>query len=87
MLVPMKVREQQAILQLFDAIRKNQQFDQEHLNKLRSLKTGLMQDLLTGKVRVSGLLNKQATNTPSPITSEHPNQASPPLGIQTNNTS
>ena len=33
------------------------------LSKLRSLKTGLMQDLLTGKVRVTDLLNqKTATN-------------------------
>ena len=31
----------------------------EHLKKLNSLKTGLMQDLLTGNVRVTALLNDQ----------------------------
>ena len=30
-----------------------------HLNKLRSLKAGLMQDLLTGKKRVTPLLSEK----------------------------
>ncbi|AFY75448.1 hypothetical protein Syn7502_03621 (plasmid) [Synechococcus sp. PCC 7502] len=33
---------------------------QQHLRKLQRLKTGLMQDLLTGKVRVTNLLNQKA---------------------------
>ncbi|MEG4350307.1 restriction endonuclease subunit S [Microcoleus sp. LAD1_D3] len=55
--------EQSAIANLLD---KNLQSCQEHLlirNKLYLIKTGLMQDLLTGKVRVTNLLNqKAATN-------------------------
>ncbi|MCZ8025257.1 MAG: restriction endonuclease subunit S [Microcystis sp. LE19-10.1B] len=49
-----------AVLNSHDEINKN---EKHKLKKLQRLKTGLMQDLLTGKVRVTDLLNqKTATN-------------------------
>jgi len=46
-----------AVLNSHDEINKN---EKHKLKKLQRLKTGLMQDLLTGKVRVTDLLNQKA---------------------------
>ena len=56
-------KEQVKIISILDNINDLFEKQKKSLNKLRSLKTGLMQDLLTGKVRVTNLLNqKTATN-------------------------
>lgn len=47
-----KPNEQMEILKRINAIKGKTEQDQLHLAKLQSLKTGLMQDLLSGKVRV-----------------------------------
>jgi type I restriction enzyme S subunit len=57
-------QEQIAIANLLD---ENLQSYQEHLlikNKLYLIKTGLMQDLLTGKVRVTNLLKEREPTSP-----------------------
>jgi hypothetical protein len=55
-------RSKQRIGDLYDSL----DFDQERMElthlKLRSLKTGLMQDLLTGKKRITKLLKQEVTN-------------------------
>jgi len=53
MLIPVpKVSEQLKIIEALDKIDDFIKSEYEELNKLRSLKTGLMQDLLSGRVRV-----------------------------------
>jgi type I restriction enzyme S subunit len=52
-----KTDEQNRIAQVVIALREDQKGRSARLSKLRSLKTALMQDLLTGKVRVTSLLN------------------------------
>jgi type I restriction enzyme S subunit len=57
------LKEQVKIISILDNINDLFEKQKKSLNKLRSLKTGLMQDLLTGKVRVTDLLNQNtATN-------------------------
>ncbi len=51
--------EQTRIIQTVGKLEKCLLTSSKRLNKLRSIKTALMQDLLTGKVRVTPLLNKQ----------------------------
>lgn len=61
-LVP-SIEEQNQIVLIINSYDRHICTEETHLNKLHSLKTGLMQDLLTGKVRVTDLLNqKTATN-------------------------
>jgi type I restriction enzyme S subunit len=58
-----KISEQKKIASLLNEYSILLQQEQNYLKKLKQLKTGLMQDLLTGKVRVTDLLNqKTATN-------------------------
>ncbi|MDB9543774.1 restriction endonuclease subunit S [Microcystis aeruginosa CS-1036] len=55
--------EQKKIIYLLDKSQYDIEITKEYLQKLKLQKTGLMQDLLTGKVRVTDLLNqKTATN-------------------------
>lgn len=54
--VPKESAEQDRILKVMNTLRQNQFSSIENLAKLRSLKTALMQDLLTGKKRVTALL-------------------------------
>jgi type I restriction enzyme S subunit len=54
---PRLKEEQTTIFRAVNLIRSNQLQSDQTLNKLRSLKTALMQDLLTGRVRVTPLLN------------------------------
>jgi len=51
--------EQDEIVARSTSIERSLECGQGELKKLRSLKTALMQDLLTGKVRVTPLLEKQ----------------------------
>jgi type I restriction enzyme S subunit len=51
-----RLKEQQRIAALLNAEAETQLSNLNHLSKLRSLKTGLMQDLLTGRKRVTDLL-------------------------------
>lgn len=51
-----KLDEQQTIAMRLDKIERSLESTEQKLKKLRSLKTALMQDLLTGKKRVSALL-------------------------------
>jgi type I restriction enzyme S subunit len=53
------LKEQVKIISILDNINDLFEKQKKSLNKLRSLKTGLMQDLLTGKVRVTDLLNQK----------------------------
>ena len=55
-----KPREQQAIISLCHGIEASRQNEEAQLSKLRSLKTALMQDLLTGKKHVTPLLEADA---------------------------
>lgn len=48
-----KVDEQREILKRVDALKKKNEQDKLNLTKLQSLKAGLMQDLLSGKVRIN----------------------------------
>jgi type I restriction enzyme S subunit len=57
--VPADVAEQDRILQVMDTIRQSQERDADNLRKLRLEKTALMQDLLTGKKRVTPLLEPE----------------------------
>lgn len=50
--------EQSRIVRAFDELQQAIDLNNKHAKKLRSLKTALMQDLLTGKVRVTPLLDK-----------------------------
>ena len=51
-------KEQERIGALYDSVDTVQETTESHLGKLCSLKTALMQDLLTGKVRVTPLLEQ-----------------------------
>jgi type I restriction enzyme, S subunit len=63
-LIPVpKSDEQNRICTLIDAKKQLIKETTDHLVILRLTKTGLMQDLLTGKVRVTDLLNHQPTLT------------------------
>jgi len=55
--VPKEPAEQDRILKVINTLRQNQISSIENLNKLNLKKTALMQDLLTGKKRVTSLLN------------------------------
>ncbi len=50
------VDEQERICDILEAIDKTTEIEKEKLSKLQALKQGLMQDLLSGQVRVGGLL-------------------------------
>ena len=50
---PIEIEEQKRIITTINSIRHNLKDEQNKLHKLQSLKTGLMQDLLSGKVRVN----------------------------------
>lgn len=52
--------EQDKIVSILDSQDKRIQKEQSYLNKLQQLKKGLMEDLLTGKVRVNELEEVQA---------------------------
>ncbi len=56
--VPKETAEQDRILKVINTLRQNQISNIGNLAKLRSLKTALMRDLLTGKKRVTALLEK-----------------------------
>ncbi|MDJ0597513.1 MAG: restriction endonuclease subunit S [Crocosphaera sp.] len=59
LLIPIpNFEEQQRIADIYEEIESYQECTEQILNKLQSLKTGLMQDLLTGKVRVIELLKE-----------------------------
>jgi type I restriction enzyme S subunit len=58
-----RIDEQKIIVKFLDSIQFAISNQSEYLTKLKSIKFGLMQDLLTGKVRVTDLLNQNtATN-------------------------
>lgn len=57
LIAPKDPEEQYRILKVMDILRKKQSSNIENLNKLKSIKNGLMQDLLTGKKRVIALLS------------------------------
>jgi len=50
---PKEIDEQKRIIKTINSMRQNLKDEQNKLHKLQSLKTGLMQDLLSGKVRVN----------------------------------
>ncbi|MBO3463378.1 restriction endonuclease subunit S [Aetokthonos hydrillicola Thurmond2011] len=56
-------KEQIQIISLLDNVERNIELNHKQLLKLRAQKTGLMQDLLTGKVRVTNLLDQPFTPT------------------------
>jgi type I restriction enzyme S subunit len=56
------LKEQVKIISILDNINDLFEKQKKSLNKLRSLKTGLMQDLLTGKVRVTELIKERETD-------------------------
>ena len=58
------IKEQERIIERFNAVEFEKNLILEHLKKLNSLKTGLMQDLLTGNVRVTELLKDTAEASP-----------------------
>lgn len=49
---PLDLKEQERIIAAINSLKQNLKDEQRKLHKLQSLKTGLMQDLLSGKVRV-----------------------------------
>ncbi|MCD6582534.1 MAG: hypothetical protein J7K90_12115 [Desulfuromusa sp.] len=59
---PKEVLEQEMIVEIFSAQDKRRRNLLSVLNKHRLLKTALMQDLLTGKVRVTDLLTQPAAH-------------------------
>lgn len=59
-----KQKEQVEISQFLESVQLTIQKEQNQLDKLKLLKTGLMQDLLTGKVRVTELLKDTAEASP-----------------------
>lgn len=61
--IPSDINEQERIDELFARIDNSIIKEQCSLSKLQSLKTGLMQDLLSGKVRVNNLKLKEANET------------------------
>jgi type I restriction enzyme S subunit len=60
-LVP-SIEEQNQIVLIINSYDRHICTEETHLNKLHSLKTGLMQDLLTGKVRVTELIKERETD-------------------------
>jgi len=56
--VPKELAEQDRILKVMNTLRQNQISSIETLQKLHSIKTALMQDLLTGKKRINPLLTE-----------------------------
>ncbi|RMD52231.1 restriction endonuclease subunit S, partial [Candidatus Parcubacteria bacterium] len=54
------VQEQKKIVSILSSFDKKIKSDNRNLMKLKNIKTALMQDLLTGKVRVTKLLEKEA---------------------------
>ena len=58
---PKRSTEQDQITGLLDNIQNNIQIESAYLYKLQSMKRGLMEDLLTGKVSVDSLLPKEAS--------------------------
>jgi type I restriction enzyme S subunit len=55
--------EQSRIVRAFDELQQAIDLNNKHAKKLRSLKTALMQDLLTGKVRVTPLLDNEEVSS------------------------
>lgn len=53
-----KIEEQERVIQIAKTIDDSIETEKKYLSKLKSIKQGLMQDLLTGKVRVTHLLDK-----------------------------
>jgi len=62
MVVPETRDEQSRVLRVIDSFRLTQLRTKESLAKLTAIKTSLMQDLLTGKKRVTPLLQIHADN-------------------------
>ncbi|MBW7845933.1 MAG: restriction endonuclease subunit S, partial [Bacteroidia bacterium] len=58
---PSDLNEQQKIDEIFEKIDCSIDEQKSQLSKLQSLKTGLMQDLLSGKVRVNHLIKETAS--------------------------
>lgn len=58
--LPKKPEEQQKIASILSSIDSKIQKEKQELNKLKRIKEGLMQDLLTGKVRVNHLIQEVA---------------------------
>ena len=54
-------KEQKRIGNMFEVVESEQEQKEQYLQKLHSIKTALMQDLLTGKKRVTPLLEPQAS--------------------------
>ena len=61
LVAPKDPSEQARILKVMNTLRSNQVNSIENLNKLKSQKNALMQDLLSGKKRVTSLLKKEAS--------------------------
>lgn len=61
---PVSINEQKRVMKNISASVNCLSNIKENLSKLRSLKTGLMQDLLTGKVRVTNLLKEKEPTSP-----------------------
>jgi len=59
--IPLDTKEQQKIDLVFEKIDLSLKEQKLQLSKLQSLKTGLMQDLLSGKVRVNHLIKEKAS--------------------------
>jgi type I restriction enzyme S subunit len=59
---PKCIEEQNKIICIFEIYDKKIKKQHFQLSKLKKIKQGLMEDLLTGKVRVSSLLEKEAAN-------------------------
>jgi type I restriction enzyme S subunit len=57
--LPRAIIEQKQIIEAISTVTNNIRAINQNLNKLRSLKTALMQDLLTGQKRVTGLLGSE----------------------------
>lgn len=60
--LPKTINEQKKISEILNNTIKNIKTEQNYLSKLQKQKTGLMQDLLTGKVRVTELIEKEKNN-------------------------
>jgi len=60
--VVIETDEQSRVIQMISKSEEGILSSSEHLNKLRSIKTALMQDLLTGKKRVTTLLTRVNEN-------------------------
>jgi type I restriction enzyme S subunit len=62
-LLPISTTEQDFIIDRIEKVNEYSDNLYSELTKLQSLKTGLMQDLLSGKVRVNNLKLKEANET------------------------